>query len=135
MNTKNLLNFFVEGLPKAKARPRVVSKGGRVWSFTPKSSIEWAEIIKYQVKSILPVDFTPVNTPLCGCFVFHLPRSKSNKAFFHTKKPDLDNLEKGVMDALNGLVFLDDKQFVIKHGIKQYSNNVGVNITICELII
>lgn len=35
-------------------------------------------------------------------------------------KPDLDNVAKSILDALNGLAFMDDKQIVILHTTKRY---------------
>ena len=48
-------------------------------------------------------------------FVFPRPKSKTkkrgaNERYWHTSKPDLDNLYKATLDALNGLAFRDDSQ-------------------------
>lgn len=46
---------------------------------------------------------------------------------WHTKKPDIDNLEKSVMDGLqNSGVISDDSQVVVKSSQKTYSTEPGV---------
>lgn len=57
--------------------------------------------------------------------VFVMPRPKSKvwktrpmPRYRHGKKPDLDNLEKSVMDALTGIAWRDDSQVVCKHSEK-----------------
>ena len=47
---------------------------------------------------------------------------------------DLDNLVKGVMDACNGIVFLDDSQVVSLTAEKVQSASVGIDIDI-EVIV
>lgn len=39
---------------------------------------------------------------------------------FATIKPDLDNIEKIVLDGLNGIAFKDDKQVIDSHTKKRY---------------
>ncbi len=59
----------------------------------------------------------PLSGPLCCDAVFLFPRDK-NKIwktkpmvhYWHDVRPDRDNLEKAVLDALNGLVWHDDSQ-------------------------
>jgi len=47
------------------------------------------------------------------------PRKREpHKESWRVKKPDLDNIVKAVMDALNGLGYLDDSQVVIIHARK-----------------
>ena len=45
---------------------------------------------------------------------FHLPRPKSlpKRVTAHTRKPDLDKLARGTIDALSGVLFKDDAQVV-----------------------
>ena len=50
-----------------------------------------------------------------------------------TKKPDADNIEKGVYDALNGLAYTDDKQIVMTNTVKVYGPEARVEIMIEEL--
>lgn len=49
-------------------------------------------------------------------------------------KPDVDNIAKAVLDALNGIVWLDDKQVVGLLALKAYGKEDKINIEILEVI-
>ncbi|WP_217634736.1 RusA family crossover junction endodeoxyribonuclease [Paenibacillus naphthalenovorans] len=51
----------------------------------------------------------------------------------HATKPDRDNLEKGVCDALNKIIWKDDGQVCDGRTVKYYSSNPRVEIEIKEL--
>jgi Holliday junction resolvase RusA-like endonuclease len=72
--------------------------------------------------------------------VFAVPKS-FNKALreaaargtlYATKKPDKDNIEKLIKDALNGLVYVDDQQ-VMGGGLKRYGSPARVDISFEQL--
>ncbi|MED4453083.1 RusA family crossover junction endodeoxyribonuclease [Metabacillus fastidiosus] len=52
---------------------------------------------------------------------------------YHTKKPDTDNLVKGVFDALNKLVWQDDNQVAKVTAVESYGEVPGMEIVINEL--
>ena len=49
------------------------------------------------------------------------------------KRPDFDNLAKGITDALNGLAFKDDNQIVEAHIYKRYGDPQKVEVEIKEV--
>ena len=52
-------------------------------------------------------------------------------AAYKTTKPDLDNLEKMLWDAMNGVVFADDSLICGKRNInKEYGRVPGINLRI-----
>ena len=51
----------------------------------------------------------------------------------HTKKPDLDNLVKLVLDAYNGVLYDDDSQIISRSLSKMYSLTPGIEINITEI--
>jgi Holliday junction resolvase RusA-like endonuclease len=64
----------------------------------------------------------PAEGPLALSITFIMPRPKNKvwkqkpmPRYCHTKKPDLDNLVKAVLDALNGLASRDDAQIHTLH--------------------
>ena len=92
----------VPGEPVAKGRPRFTSGGV---AFTPKKTSDAETLVENQFRMFYPdVEPFPLDTELLMCIVFW--KSKHGK-------PDLDNLEKLVKDALNGLAYADDQQ--VKH--------------------
>ncbi|MGG3798628.1 RusA family crossover junction endodeoxyribonuclease [Metabacillus fastidiosus] len=72
-------------------------------------------------------------------FMMPIPKSWSNVkrqqmvGEYHTKKPDADNLVKGVFDALNKLVWQDDNQVAKVTTVKSYGEVSGMEIVIKEL--
>lgn len=50
-----------------------------------------------------------------------------------TKKPDLDNFQKAICDALNRVVWLDDSQVVDAHPRKFYSDRPRIELKIAHL--
>lgn len=71
---------------------------------------------------------------------FHMPISKNaakngkRTGDYHTYRPDVDNLVKGIMDVLNGVYWHDDSQVcsIVKVN-KVYSDTPGIEIEIVEL--
>jgi Holliday junction resolvase RusA-like endonuclease len=51
---------------------------------------------------------------------------------YPTGKPDIDKLERAVLDALSGLVYRDDAQVVHVEKCKVYGERPGADITVSE---
>ena len=52
---------------------------------------------------------------------------------YPTTKPDIDNILKGIMDALKGIVWKDDAQVVIIEAMKEYGEFSRVEMIIEEI--
>ena len=105
--------YIVPIRPRPKARPRF-----RGHAYTPKETLEYERAIRSFVALQDPVLMTGAVT-LNVIFQYQRPK----KAPEHkTGRPDLDNLIKGVMDALNGILWLDDAQVVRIHAGKEYGD-------------
>ena len=67
-------------------------------------------------------------------FLFEVPKSWSKKrkaaAKWHTSRPDIDNLQKGIKDALNGIAYKDDSQVCQVTARKQYADRSGIIIEV-----
>jgi len=50
----------------------------------------------------------------------------------HTKKPDLDNVAKAVIDGMNGIIFKDDSQITSLHVTKVYAEVGKVEVLVRE---
>lgn len=72
-------------------------------------------------------------------FLMPIPKSWSKKkkaeaeGQYHTKRPDTDNLIKGLFDSLNNLVWKDDNQVCKISAKKIYSSKPGIEIEIKQL--
>lgn len=123
------ISITVYGNAVPKGRPRVALRGKHPVVYTPTKTREWEQLIKLaaagKVKELM-------TGPIELDVEFYLPRPKSlpNRITYHTKRPDLDNLIKAVMDALNGVVWRDDSQVVEKHVYKYYACSERPHVTI-----
>jgi Holliday junction resolvase RusA-like endonuclease len=88
--------------PKPTPRIRVARNGGR---FYPKEYQEYKQELE-RLTELLQVTPTGDDYRLSMKFFFAKPK-KTKKV---RPKGDLDNLAKGVLDALTGHVFIDDDQ-------------------------
>ena len=112
------ISFEVVGQPVPKSRARVVTKGKRRFAYTPKKVREWESCVKEEATKHFE---RPFDWPVMLTLTFYLPRPKSRRHdFWVPTTPDLDNLEKSVMDALNGVAYTDDKLVVAKSSSKRY---------------
>lgn len=129
-----VIKFFIPGIPVPKGRPRFSTFGGRMTTYTPKNTRVWEEYVKWQAIPHRPDK--PLEGPLIIKMIFEMPRPKSllQKIFFHIKKPDIDNLQKSMIDALEkAAIFKNDSQFVFKISTKRYAEVTGVYVIIEEM--
>lgn len=134
------ISFSVDINPTPKGRPKFARRGNFVRAYTPKKTADYETEIKTQAQAMMNRD--PLETPIAVylCFRLPVPKSHSKKrneaclsgAEKPTKKPDLDNLAKAVLDGLNEVVWRDDSQIVSLRLTKVYSTVPGINIVISE---
>ena len=127
-------------IPKPWERPRAATIGGHVRIVTPKTTEAYEKEIR--AAWIRNNGNKPEEGPLRARIYFGLPipksETKTNKALmlarkvFPAKKPDLDNLAKAVLDALNGVAYKDDSQIVTVLSKKNYSEAPYVRVIISE---
>ena len=120
--------FETLGTPIAKGRARSVRRGNFIAHITPEKTRRAEESFLAQALPHKPP--TPLEGPLkvTLAFIMPIPESKSKKwksaamvgAILPTKKPDIDNVCKLIFDALNGVMWLDDKQIVAVDACKVY---------------
>ncbi len=131
--------FTVSGKPFPQPRPRVTrfgtyepGKGIKAWKAAVAKAGQNAALTHWQ--------FRPYVEPLQMTLQFCLPMPKSWTQIKkddlagrpHVSRPDADNLAKAVMDALQGICYLEDSQIfdlaVAKHWVTADCAGVGVSI-------
>lgn len=108
------ITFTVPGPPKGKARARTVHTGGRTFSYTPEGTVLYENLVKtcfYQTGAH-PFD---ADEELKANIIAYYPIAKSTGKkkrqqmlaglIRPTKKPDLDNVIKSILDALNKVAY------------------------------
>lgn len=127
-----MICVFVRGEPKGQPRPRAFSRGGSARVYDPGTAEGWKGAVALE---LLPHLGKPMAGPIAVTLHFLMPRPKAMRrkrphvedgAIPHIAKPDLDNLEKAVLDACTQVgVWQDDCQVCRVVKSKQYHADKG----------
>lgn len=130
-----VFRFEVPGKPQGKARPRL----GRGHTYTPQKTTEYEMLVR---NAYLKAGGKLVNGPVEVHVValFEPPKSVSKKErqamlrgeIPYTKRPDKDNIDKVIFDALNGVAYPDDSYIVGGSSYKYYAESEKVIVIICD---
>lgn len=123
------ISFFVSGVPKAQPRVKAARRGKFVHIYTPDTAEEWkSKVRKLSAERIS----TKIKTPVYVDMAFHIERPKfhfrkngtlKSTEYWVSKKPDVDNFAKAVMDAMTDAgVWEDDSLVVMLSVSKRYAN-------------
>ena len=136
-------SLTIPGTPIGKARPRI-TRGGI--AYTPKETKNYETFIRelFALKHgsiMLRGDIKATLTAYFG-----LNKSDYNKTGLTktgkrklagevrpSKKPDIDNIVKAVLDSLNGIAYIDDSQVVVLAVEKHYAEQPRVEIVLSEI--
>lgn len=136
-----LTRFKLDIDPRPKGRPKFRRIGNGVSTYTPAETVRYENEIRRAVSNWGPLIEEPVKVRMMFSFV--PPKSWSNKKrqqaisgeIAHTKKPDLDNLVKAVLDGMipskkdpDGGILKDDNLITTLSVGKQYSETPGIII-------
>lgn len=136
-----MIKFTIIGEPKGKGRPRFRSRGKFVQTYTDDATINYENLVKMSYLNSNKVSYLNDKPLWCHIDVYQsIPKSTSKKKTEQmligeirpTKKPDIDNIVKSILDALNKVAFNDDTQIVDLQCRKFYSNVPRVEVTIDE---
>ena len=139
------LRFFVHGVatPKGSTRAFYAKRLHRVFITNDNAKTKpWQQAIRaeaYQALGGKEPTTEPVSVEIE--FVFSRPKAhyrangdvKPKAPSPHTKKPDLDKLERAVLDGMTGLVFVDDSQVCRLFARKRYAEkgeSPGADVTV-----
>jgi Holliday junction resolvase RusA-like endonuclease len=136
------VSFTVPGRPRAKARPWASSANGRAHVYTPKGTATYEATVRVAAHAALG-DRPRIDGPvkIAICVRLEPPRSTGKAARSRmlageqtpTKRPDLDNIVKGVLDGCNGIVFQDDCDIIKLEAEKMYHITEGVDVIVTPL--
>lgn len=134
-----MITFIVPGVPVGKGRPRFAKQGKFVTTYTPEKTASYENLVKIaaaeSMKGQPPIEVA-VSLNLLLCVI--PPASWSDKKrksalsgeIRPTSKPDIDNVLKGIADACNGIVWLDDKQIVDCQIKKIYAERAEASVSV-----
>lgn len=134
-----IYEFEMLGSIQGKARPRMNTRTGR--AYTPTNTKLYEYSLRQWFIREYPY-FKPIETRVKVNIIayFDIPKSTSKKKeaemlagnISPTKKPDIDNIIKIVLDAMNKFAFKDDTQVVELNVKKQYAETPKIYIKIEE---
>lgn len=114
-----MCDFEVEGKPVGKGRPRFKRMGNFVHAYTPEKTAEYEKLVRIRFQNAGGViTYKPVRVEIVAFFEPPKSARKRDKAemlanrILPEKKPDVDNIAKIILDALNGIAYKDDSQVV-----------------------
>lgn len=126
-----------------KQRPKATSKGRFTKVYTPKETISYENLVIAMFQQTYP-NAKPLEGEVRGFIraFYPIPQSVSKKrkqamlegVIRPQVKPDLDNIEKIVYDALNGIAYTDDSHITEMSISKHYGLVPRVEITIEEVL-
>lgn len=130
------IEFEIFGKPMGKGRPRL----SRYGTYTPEKTVNYENYVKLCFINKYK-DYTPTEKPLKAKITafFEVPTSYSKKKKKeligqpHTKKPDIDNISKIILDSLNKLAYKDDNQIAKLEVEKLYGEQAKVVLEIEEV--
>lgn len=137
-----ILSFKILGKPVPKQSFRFTKQGRR---YQNKEVKDMEQNIMMDIKSQLPADFVPFDEPLSMHvrYIFPIPSSlraaqkkaiEAGEKVYKQTRPDVtDNLTKGVADAMDGIVFVDDARVVRIYAEKYYGKVPRTEILIQTL--
>jgi Holliday junction resolvase RusA-like endonuclease len=133
--------FTIPGTPVGKGRPKFARRGKFVTTYTPEKTASYENLVKLYASQAM-CGHQPYQGAVSASIGLWLvpPASWSKKkraqALAHeihpTSKPDIDNVVKGIFDAMNDIVFVDDKQVVRLHVEKFYSEIARAEVKITQ---
>lgn len=130
-----MIDFCIEGIPQPKQRPRHTRNGH---TYTPDKTVQAEQNIKARYLELGLPYFGDNPLKISVIFYMPIPVSFSNKKRRELenepilKHPDVDNLLKLLMDALNGVCYADDRQVWSAYATKRYSSRPRTEVAIWE---
>ncbi len=137
-----MIEFIVPGQPVAKGRPKFARRGKNVIAYTPAKTAAYESLVQRAAREAMAGQ-EPTSRPvkLVVSLMLMVPASWSNKRramaiageIRATKKPDADNVLKGLKDGCNGVVWRDDAQVVSIELSKAYGSEPHAAVSVLEL--
>jgi len=134
--------FVIPGTPVGKGRPKFARRGNFVSTYTPEKTASYENLVRVKAEEAMAgrqVIDGPVEVAI---LLFVLPPSswsqkKQREALagtiLPTSKPDVDNVLKGIFDAMNEIVWKDDKQAVDVRVTKRYGEIARASVEVRTL--
>jgi len=137
-----MIKFTVFGEAVAQGRPRFTTIAGHAKAYDPQTSRNYKQIVRDEALKHKPP--MPLQEAINLRVIIYkgIPKSFSQKrhklasdgSLRPVTKPDVDNVVKGIKDALKSVIWRDDSQVVALVAEKYYSDTPRIEIEISEVV-
>jgi Holliday junction resolvase RusA-like endonuclease len=140
---KKILKFTVLGDPVGQGRPRFTTIGGHVKAYDTKESRNEKAVVRLAAQQAMEKQgwtFPSSDMPIKVEIISYRKAPKSAQRWFNEAglhgdivpltKPDTDNISKLYLDAMNSVVYPDDKQVYDLHICKAYSEQPRTEVVV-----
>jgi Holliday junction resolvase RusA-like endonuclease len=131
--------FTVYGTPTPKGRPRFSTRGKFPVAYTPEKTKTYETEVGMMAKAAMGASealegaleaFIYVTFPVPASYSKKRTEACLNDTEKHTKRPDLDNVIKAVIDGMDKIVFNNDSQITSIHSTKVYGEVAKVEVMV-----
>lgn len=131
----NTIEIVIEGVPFSQSRPRLGKKKVRDPSAYLKNNLKWKVALKMRENGLRKLENRLIGVDMIAYLPFPKNVSKRRQMalesmFSINSKKDVDNILKGVLDALNGIAYTDDRYVVRAVAEKRLSSTPRLQLKI-----
>lgn len=131
------IKFTIDGEPRGKGRPRFTKSGH---AFTDQKTRDYEKLIGYCYKA-QGGRMLEGSIGITIRAYYKIPKNDSKKVreaklteeIRPTKKPDIDNITKAILDGLNDIAYKDDAQVTNICASKYYSDEPRVEVIVSRI--
>lgn len=136
------ITFVIPGVPVGKGRPKFARRGNFVTTYTPEKTASYENLVKVKAEDAMQGRQIIDGAVSVAIHLYVTPpaswsQKKQREALagnvYPTSKPDIDNCIKGIFDAMNDIVWRDDKQVVEMIVQKRYSETACARVSVWTL--
>jgi Holliday junction resolvase RusA-like endonuclease len=137
-----VIEFHVPGIPVAKGRARISTRGGKIRSFTPPKTVAFEGLVALAAERAME-GADPLSGPVSLSLFVQLPIAQSwsmkkklaalSGDLSPCGRPDIDNYVKAIADGGNGILWNDDGQITMLLATKRYAEVPGVHVEVQTL--
>lgn len=131
-----MIRFSTSGKPEPKGSPRplLLGNGKTIFTVMTKEGKAWQDRVAEVAARQMP-DGGLIDYPVGVYLEFYLKKPRRTKFALPGVKPDIDKLERSILDAMEGTIYTNDSRVVFSVNRKSYAGDdgPGVRVTVWRM--